>query len=212
MPQHGEFPISDPTPDLSPTARRILEAGARVLDRDGITGLTFEQIARESGENGALIRYHFGSKAGLVSALVDYVLYAQASRIIELLSHLPPGRERRQALLCRQREVSGQRDRFRQVFDLIPTLIRDPVLHPKLRDVLRWYMAFDAWALGAEDPGETEGTNLSPLSMLTCALIYGIALQVQADPELDVKPAFDLWERFVTQYLEDLRGEQGSTE
>ncbi len=51
--------------------------------------------------------------------------------------------------------------------------------------------------------------------MLTCSLaavLNGVALQVQADPQLDVKPAFDLWERFVTQYLEELRGEHPATE
>ncbi len=90
--QQEDFPI-DPTPDLGPTAKRILDAGVRVLDREGFGGLTFERIAAESGENGALIRYHFGSKAGLVSALVDDVLYAQASRHNRVATALATGQE-----------------------------------------------------------------------------------------------------------------------
>ena len=41
--------------------------------------------------------------------------------------------------------------------------------------------------------------------MLIAAVINGVALQVQADPELDVQPAFDLWEQLVTQYRGDLQ-------
>jgi hypothetical protein len=37
------------------------------------------------------------------------------------------------------------------------------------------------------------------------AMLNGVALQVQADPELNVQPAFDLWEQFVTDYLERLQ-------
>src|SRR5512139_425 len=81
-----ELPFSDPTPDLAPTAARILEAAKRVLSREGFRGLTFETIAGEAGENPALIRYHFGSKAGLLAALVDSVLYQEATDLIEQLT------------------------------------------------------------------------------------------------------------------------------
>jgi AcrR family transcriptional regulator len=94
-----ELPFSDPTPDLSPTAARILEAAKRVLAREGFRGLTFEAIAKEAGENPALIRYHFGSKAGLLAALVDSVLYQEAKDLIEQLTPVPAGDERREALL-----------------------------------------------------------------------------------------------------------------
>ena len=83
--QNADIPISDPTPDLGPTAQRILDAAIRVLGRDGYRALTFETIAREAGENPALIRYHFGSKAGLISVLVDAVLYLEAVDLIDTL-------------------------------------------------------------------------------------------------------------------------------
>ena len=89
---HTDMPVTDPTPNLAPTARRILDAAIRVLDQHGFAGLTFERIAREAGENGALIRYHFGSKAGLVSALIDTVIYGEAQQLMAMLSPLQPGR------------------------------------------------------------------------------------------------------------------------
>ncbi|MEK6228026.1 MAG: TetR/AcrR family transcriptional regulator [Actinomycetota bacterium] len=47
---------------------RLLEAGLEVLKADGYAGLTTAKVAARSGENKALISYHFGSKQGLVAA------------------------------------------------------------------------------------------------------------------------------------------------
>ena len=49
---------------LSPTARRILKAAFRVLERDGYEGLSLRRIAAEAGETRSLIAYHFENKAG----------------------------------------------------------------------------------------------------------------------------------------------------
>jgi len=203
--QQSDFPFGDPTPELSPTAKRILDAGVRVLDREGFAGLTFEKIARESGENGALIRYHFGSKAGLIRALVDAVLFSQARGLIQTLAPLKPGKERREALLRRRRKVAVDMTTYMRMYEVTPNALRDPELRPKLRDLMRWYRELDTWVYGSEHPDEKERAALAPLAVLMAAVINGIALQVQADPELDVQPAFDLWEQFVTQYLERLQ-------
>lgn len=48
---------------------RLLAAGLEVLKADGYAGLTTAKVAARSGENKALISYHFGSKQGLVAAV-----------------------------------------------------------------------------------------------------------------------------------------------
>jgi hypothetical protein len=40
------------------------------------------------------------------------------------------------------------------------------------------------------------------LALLAVALADGVALQVQADPGLDIGPAFDLWRTLVFAYLD----------
>ena len=200
-----DIPISDPTPALPPTAKRLLEAAKRVLARDGFRALTFESIAREAGENPALIRYHFGSKAGLVSVLVDAVLYLEAVELIDTLSMAPPGEARRAALFRMHRDMAADTSAYDQFYELIPNVLRDAELRPKLRDLMEWYRALDAWAL-AEHSSEREAAELQPLSLLTVAVLDGIALQVEADPDLDVGPAFDVWERLVFAYLHEQDG------
>jgi len=196
-----ELPISDPTPDLSPTAARLLAAAKRVLFRDGFKALTFETIAREAGENPALIRYHFGSKAGLLTALVDAVMYQESVELIEQLTSVPAGDERRAQLLWLHQRLPEDRDAYRMFFELIPHILRDEELQPHLRDLFEWYRRLDAWAL--KEAGDKEpAAHIAPMALLTVAIADGVALQKLADPDLDVGPAFDLWRRLVLGYVE----------
>ncbi|MBN9077741.1 MAG: hypothetical protein BGN87_21595 [Rhizobiales bacterium 65-79] len=47
----------------------LLEASERILDRDGINGLTLRAAAREAGASHAAPKNHFGDLAGLLSEL-----------------------------------------------------------------------------------------------------------------------------------------------
>jgi AcrR family transcriptional regulator len=202
------LPFDDPTPDLSPTASRILEAAKLVLAREGFRGLTFETIAREAGENPALIRYHFGSKAGLLAALVDSVLYQEATELVEHLTPLRAGDERREALLRLHEGLPDEVEAYRNFFELIPHILRDDELRPHLRSLFDWYRKLDAWAL--KDAGEKEPpAHVAPMALLTVAIADGIALQKLADPELEVEPAFALWRRLVLGYVASGTGQVG---
>lgn len=197
----ADIPVTDPTPQLAPTARRLLDAAVRVLDQHGFSGLTFERIAQEAGENAALIRYHFGSKSGLVSDLVDVVLFAEADQLMATLSPLKGG-ERREALFREQRHIAVRLTTFRRFYELIPHVLRDPELRLKLRDFLRWYWTMDGWAITGEYLDAEQVVKKAPLGLLSVAMFDGLALQMQADPDLDIEPAFRLWETLVLQYLE----------
>src|SRR4030081_668028 len=47
----------------------LLEAAERVLERDGLQGLTLRAVAREAGVSHAAATHHFGDLTGLVSEL-----------------------------------------------------------------------------------------------------------------------------------------------
>jgi len=210
MIQHQNIPINDPMPELAPTARRILEAALGLLDREGFRALTFENIARESDENKSSIRYHFGSKAGLISALIDVVFYSDASELVHTLPAVSSADERRQLLYEKRRGVSTNLVQSRRLYELLPVILGDPDLGSKLRDVLRWYRALDLWVLagGGEDHGRT--AELEPLAALSAAVLEGTALQYAADPDIDVEPALRLWDQLVVRYLLDVPEEHAT--
>jgi len=200
-----EIPIEDPAPRLAPTAARILEAAKRVLARDGFPALTFANIAAEADENPALIRYHFGSKAGLVTTLIDSVMYLESVELIEELASVPPGDERRRALFQLHQTYARELDAYQMFYEVVPHILRDEELRPHLRALFDWYRKLDAWALGAQ-AGTDHPAQLEPLALLTVAIADGVALQVQADPELDIGPAFEIWRQLIMSYLDGAGG------
>ncbi|CAG8870544.1 HTH-type transcriptional regulator BetI [Pseudomonas fluorescens] len=52
---------------------KILEAAIRVIDRDGITAVTFDSVAGEAGVTRGGMMYHFKSRDALIQAINQYL-------------------------------------------------------------------------------------------------------------------------------------------
>jgi len=197
----NELVTQDPAAELSPTARRILAAARRVLARDGFVGLSLEAVATEAGENKASIRYHFGNKAGLITALTDLVVHDEN---VQLLKDLRKGGDDRVALTMRMhRRTTLNAAAYRLFFDLFPNVIRDATLWPRMAELYRWYRELDAMAL-APDADEEQRARVEVLTSLTVAICDGLAMQHVSDPDFDLEPVFTLYERLVRSALADL--------
>ncbi len=65
---------SEPAPRSAPVhgegRSALLAAAARVLDRDGMRGLTYRSVAQEAGVSHGLVRHHFGSREALIHEAV----------------------------------------------------------------------------------------------------------------------------------------------
>ena len=62
---------------------RILEAALDVLKAEGYAGMTNAKVAARSGQNKALISYHFGSKAGLVAEVARAMSAAITEELLQ---------------------------------------------------------------------------------------------------------------------------------
>jgi AcrR family transcriptional regulator len=195
---------TDPRLELSPTAQRILQAGLRILEEKGLKALTFENIAAESGENRALIRYHFGSKAGLIEALLDSVVHDENEGLVRDLRTLDTEDERWRVLMGMHKSTTLNLTGYQVFFDLFPHVVRDPELRPRMAELYRWYRELDAWALDPTADAETRA-RLAVLASLTVAICDGLAMQHVADPERDLDPVFDLYEDIVRDVRARLR-------
>ena len=84
---------------LSPTALNLLDAARRILLADGYDGVTLEAVALEAGEDRATIKRHFGSKAGLIHALFDYLGDDIFDEVNERTDALPAGPQRTHVMI-----------------------------------------------------------------------------------------------------------------
>lgn len=192
--------LEDPMEALAPTAQRLLAAAQRLLTSGGFEALKLSAIARAAGESKASIGYHFGNKAGLVTALVDSFAHDANRGLIEDTGELPRGEERIHALIDGETRIAADAESYQSFFEVLPHALRDEDLRERVAALYDGYRETVLRCLDAADPAAKE--QLRPFAMLMIAIVDGLAIQHVLDPDgADVAAATDLWERLVRPYL-----------
>jgi AcrR family transcriptional regulator len=183
--------IEDPRTRLSLTALRILEATRRVIVEEGFAKCTLSRILEVSGErNAAAVKHYFGNKSGLVSVVLDTVLYDVMSTLDAPTGDQSPlqGLTR---LTVQTAIVNQPSDALRILFEMLPHVLRDGQLLERLH---AYYEAFyqlhfaqlrremRSPSLGA---GGGEPPHASPegLASLLSAIGDGLAIQALVRPD-----------------------------
>lgn len=198
--------LADPTSTLPSTAQAILDAGRRILVRDGVDALTMSAIGAEAGVRKSLITYHFGSKEGLLTVLFDSVVHDHNIAGIELLTGQKMGPERVRALLSREKGLASNPE-FRSInFELLPRVLRSEELRPRVAELWDWYREvvlrdLDAW----DDEVRRERTR--PLVSMLLALIDGLSIQRGLDPEFDLDEVYRLVFELIWPYVAQIHEE-----
>lgn len=192
--------LEDPMEALAPTAQRLLAAAQHLLASGGFEALKLSAIAHAAGESKASIGYHFGNKAGLVTALVDSFAHDANRGLIEDTGELPKGEERIHALIDGETRIAADAESYQSFFEVLPHALRDEDLRERVAALYDGYRETVLRCLDAADPAAKE--QLRPFAMLMIAIVDGLAIQHVLDPDVaDVAAATDLWERLVRPYL-----------
>ena len=192
----------------SPTAVRILEAAKKILSERGYAKLTLQAVEEESGEYRALVAYYFGSKQGLVDAIIDSLMDAEDEALREHLEGIEEPEERVRTLIDEQRQISADWRGFRAFYELLPHIMRDDRLREDLAADYAKSRELDRQTLAAGRPGGGSagagGEDLDKLAALSVAIVEGLAVQYAADQEhFDHDGTYRLWEDMVLAYLRE---------
>jgi AcrR family transcriptional regulator len=195
--------------ELPPTAAKLLTAARRILVRKGYSGLTMQAVEKEAGVNRALVHYYFGSKAGLLEAVVAGLFEDPAFGYSDDVMSAPAGAERARALLEWLRRISADRRSGRLLYELLPHVLRSQKLRRRAAELYAAYRRFDGECLA---PGATLGAELrEDLGALSVAIVEGLGVQSAVDPDGFARDrAFALWEEVITRYLRELTDEKGT--
>jgi AcrR family transcriptional regulator len=181
------------TADLAPAAQDLLAAAQRILERDGYEALTYRRIAAEAGRNQALISYYFGDRAGLVTLLVDWLnldLYLDMERTLEAAPLGPVAVT--EALLDAHLDLARDRDGSRLWLELVPNVVADSRIRPRVARVYGSYRQLAARA----DP------VMAPLTDMLIAIVDGMAAQyVLGGPGFNGDGAYALLRRLSLGWL-----------
>jgi AcrR family transcriptional regulator len=189
---------------LPEVKRNLLEAARRLFAQGGFHALRLDAIAREAQENKAMIRYYFGDKDGLVSALVESLIHDASLALVQQAEALPPGDERVHVYLQGAREIAADSEQRASLFEVLPEALREESFRRQLADLYQWYREINERCLGVKPDMPNYG-RLSALAMLVLAATDGLAIQAALDPErVDISPAFELLELVVAMGLKFL--------
>jgi AcrR family transcriptional regulator len=190
----------------SPTAVRILEAAKKILSERGYAKLTLQAVEEESGEYRALVAYYFGSKQGLVDAIIDSLMDAEDEVLREHLEGIAEPEERVRTLIDEQRQISADWRGFRAFYELLPHIMRDDRLREDLAADYAKSRELDRQTLaaGRAGGGSAGGEDLDKLAALSVAVVEGLAVQYAADQEhFDHAGTYRLWQDMVLAYLRE---------
>lgn len=134
--------------DATLTRARLLRAGEQRLARDGVAGARMSDVVRDAGQsNDSAVGYHFGSRQGLLEAIVEKHVEA----------------------MDRHREVTSRSAGIRSLVDAIVRPTADLLLTDDGRDFLRIMEQLADWSgLDSGTPttvleGRVIGTQLRAL-------------------------------------------------
>lgn len=113
----------------------MLEAALEVLKADGLAGLTTAKVAARSGQNKALIAYHFGSKQGLVAAASREISESITAEVVTSLTSTETVEDVVRGALAGVWRVLERDERLARVyFDLAATAVAEPEARAVMRE------------------------------------------------------------------------------
>ena len=195
--------VGDPRASLSPPALEILAAAQRALVEKGFAGLTLRAVAKESGANSAMVQYYFGSKDGLVEAMIDSVFRDDQEEAATIMESVP--REERLHRFVDGLRTIGSSRSFRVFFDILPYALRIDGLHARMARTYEWYRRLKRnWLAPEWTPSPEEEETLLAVAELATAVVDGLAIQELIDDTVDRERAYAVLEFMLQRSLPEL--------
>jgi AcrR family transcriptional regulator len=205
-----EVPFQDPISSLPKTAQKILIAARKLLVERGYEAMTLENVAAEAEVNKASIRYNFGNKAGLVTAVMDAYIHDECLRLVAGVREAP-AEEVIDAAIAGMSTMVVEAQNFQGYFDILPYAFREPELRERMLALYKWWYLQNLAFLGLADaPGVEENETLVGLGELVCAVIDGLCIQAGLQPDgFDMTRAMDAFGLLLRTSMSEVRAAAG---
>ena len=189
-------PPGDPSAELAPVARRLLDGAMDVLAHDGLAAVTFEAVAEASGEPRSATTYYYGEKRNLLLAIHETLVFRARRLATGRMRRAAAGGWQQDPLSQALRRLPSSLPTFRSIYELLPALMRDDDMRAGHARFLTWLRTTMAGSVA-----EACGRTVDPALLdLTLALSYGLAIQLLLDRRgLDAAPVFDMWDSLLAE-------------
>lgn len=182
-----------PRESLSEPAQALLDAARRLLLSGGFDALRLDAIVQEAGKHKAAVKYHFGSKDGLVLTLVETLDRERLRALAEELERTTDQSGRTYDEILEERVT--EHDEFRMFYDLFPHVVRDERLAPRMGALYEWYRSIHVRLVeGSTSCRSLDADESDALAHLMVAVVDGLALQaLLGSDKIRLRRAVKLW-------------------
>ena len=169
-------------------AQRIIEAMRSSVARRGISGSTFEHVAREAGVSRGLLHYYFGTKEALLVEVVRRDSEHRIARLDEPLGAAGSADEILEVLVSSlQDSIRNEPGFWVLIFELFTAGRRNPEIEREVGELFSRTRDHVAEILRAK---ESEGVismafDADAIVGFLFAVADGLALQMLSDPDRD---------------------------
>lgn len=171
--------------------RGLVQAAIAVVSEEGVSAATFEAIGRQGGYSRGLVGQRFGSKLGLIEAVIAYLhddkeAFA-AGHGMDSLSGLDALLTYVELYLQRATQLGEVRAYFRllswAVADISAFRSAFAEEHDRVRD------RFEGWIRRGQAEGEIrQDLDATAAALMVGSQLLGISMQALIDPGMDLAP------------------------
>ena len=185
------------------TRQAILEASIELVCEYGYAGTSVSMVCKKVGIAKTALYWHFGSKAGLMAAVLDEVTSSWIAELEDRSNRGGTPQEQLDGLVEGLRELVEERSHLFRII-LIPVLESGTVA-PELRDITRdlTQQALEAIATGFNRSAGFELPDSDLLAHTIISLTHGALRRLLMEPEVDLEPFFKDLHRIIRVLVAD---------
>jgi len=189
---------TDTQPKMSVTRATLLEAAIDFSSRHGLSGVSLRQMAEALGTSHRMLIYHFGSKEGLLVAIVDEIEARQRDQMAALDADPALSQAQQLRRMWRQLTDPAMWPHERLFFEMYGQALQGRPHTTQLLDTV-----VEAWLEPATAIGQRTGLTRRQAranARLALAVVRGLLLDLLATG--DRKGCNDAMERFIAGYVD----------
>src|SRR4051794_20490449 len=171
------------------------DAALEVLKADGYAGLTTAKVAARSGQNKALISYHFGSKQGLVAEVARTVSAAITEELLQAIGEPRDVRGLARGVVDGVAALNAREAGLaRMYFDLAAQAIVEPEVRSIMGEMKSGYRAVLRRELARVTDGPRSSADAEAAAVFMVASLEGLMLdQLERGDTPELKKAREMF-------------------
>ena len=175
----------------SGSARGLVQAAIMVVAQEGVGAVTFDSVGRQAGFSRGLASQHFGSKQGLIEAVIEHLQAREAARLAEIDVDAMPGLEAVLAYVDMALADMAGKGEGQAYVKLLSSAVAEgadmratfAANHAKVQDHLA----------GMLRKGQVDGTvrpeiDCDATALMIGCLLFGFSMQLLVDPSMEIEP------------------------